>query len=246
MLMDVMGAFAIMSIGLLLFAMGSVQLSKLFQETYATASVDALRLDSLGLELRRDERASLAAFAGSGDLTLDSDTFTGAAFPTQVDGTSWGAGPAFLASLTTFYAQSGRTLAVIPNTGIEQNSWLLFLGPAGRVTAYYRFHNLQSTTGDGGAFVSTSVERYVLVNASDPALTLVEQVSLDVPGRTLANLAAGNGHAFAVEESDPRDVVASLPSAYLAGQHLYDSDKLWLEAREPAPRTFTLRPGFQP
>lgn len=246
MLMEVMGAFAIISVSLVLFALGSIQLSKLFRETYSPSIVEALRVDSLNLDLRRDERGSVAAYSGAGDLTLDGDAFMGVTFPTQNTGADWDSSAPFLADLATFYSQTGHVLAVNPNTLVEQNSWLLFLGPNGRLTAYYRFTNRESLDVDGQVGVDTLVERYVPLDSGATEMTLTQQIAIRAPGQTLALLMGSLGHAYAAEAPATREVYASLPSAFLSGDPLYDRSKLWLEAREVSPRTLTLRPGFQP
>lgn len=246
MLMEVMGAFAIMAVGLVLFALGSIQMSKLFRETYSTAATNALQTDSLNLELRRDERASLAVFSGTGDLALDGATFWGTEFPSGANGADWQSGAAFLADLTAFYADAGYSLAVNPNTPVEQNSWLLFLGPNGRLTAYYRFHNLETPDGNGGTNVDTMVERYIPLSPVAASLTLTYRTGITAPGHTLALLMASLGHAYVAEEHATSAAFVSLPSAFLGGDALYDRTGLWLEAREVSPRTLSIRPCFQP
>lgn len=246
MLMEVMAGVSILCSSLLIFAMGAYQLSKLFRETYSIAVSDAVRLDSLNLEVRRDERASLAAFSGSGDLTLDGAPFVGTTYPANAIGADWTSSAGFLADLTAHYAGAERTLAVTPNTPVEQASWLLFLSPGGRVTAYYRYVNYETVDAYGYVTTETLVERYALLNPADTALTLTYSIGVSAPGKTLGDLIAWDNDARAETNVATGQIVSVLPSAFLGGEHLYDRTKLLLEAREASPRALSVRPGFQP
>lgn len=248
MLIDVMGYIALISSALVMFALGSVQLAKLFRESYSNSMIDSLRVDSLGVILQRDERCSLAAFHGDGDISLDEGIFDYPTYPNASSAAGWKSSSAFLTELSSYLASRGITLAVNPSTVVERNSWLLFLGPDGRVTAYYRFLNREvAPPGHFSSGVLATVERYAPTSPNAVALTRTHSLTFFAQDETLSSLVTAGRHSFAdAWDAVEGGVTVNFPSAYLSGERLYDSTKLSLESWHAKPVTISLRPSFQP
>jgi len=241
-MIEVMLATTITCVSFTLFSLASIQLMRLFDDTYAPASVNALRAQGISVDLHRDEQVSLAAFAGPGDLLLDGVPFPGTDYPSSASQAAWIQSERVLADLTVFFAARGRTLSVSPNVPGSKASWLLFLGENGKITAFYRFVCYDDASSVGYWSV---VERYCTVGVSSSA-TRTLFVSIFTPTGDTAVTDRGLPATRAEFNPGTHETTVTLPLAFNSAQALSDRPVATLEGRFSSPGTVTVHCRFQP
>ncbi len=235
-----MVAFSIMAVVFLGFAISTNQLATAFDESYSTAALDAVRIEGLTATLRTDEQDSVAAYGGSGDLTIGGAAFDRADYPSLGDGALWTSADAFLTDLTSFQLSAhGFTVSRVADTGTRKCSWLLFLGPGGQLISFYRFVNVN---GNGG--YTTSVDRFAYTGT--PTMHRVFVGSAFTPNYTVASPMRSVPLAGASSDTLSHAVAIVLPLTYNDAQLLVDNPSATLEGRYAQPRSLSVRPLFQP